>query len=137
MYFMAPAMIEMKNLMVDNFANLLKFNLNIEIIVLCVFTAGIVFIFLFLWIPYLRSLSTKIWRTKGMLNMIPIDVITKHDSLKNAFISGDILRAVKWTLEDINCVSKHSYLLLTIELQFQNYSVEWTFMYVSLVSFRK
>lgn len=30
-----------------------------------------------------------------MLNMIPMDVINKHESLKNAFISGDILQAVK------------------------------------------
>jgi hypothetical protein len=33
----------------------------------------------------------KIWRTKGMLNMIPMEIITKHETLKNAFISGDIL----------------------------------------------
>jgi len=34
-----------------------------------------------------------------MLNMIPMEVINKHDSLKNAFISGDILQAVKWEEE--------------------------------------
>ena len=31
-----------------------------------------------------------------MLNMIPMDIITKHDSLKNVFVKGDIMQAVKW-----------------------------------------
>lgn len=30
-----------------------------------------------------------------MLNMIPMDIITKHEKLKQAFVSGDILQAVK------------------------------------------
>ena len=31
-----------------------------------------------------------------MLNMIPMDIITKDANLKAAFVSGDILQAVKW-----------------------------------------
>jgi hypothetical protein len=30
-----------------------------------------------------------------MLNMIPMEIISKNESLKNAFVSGDILQAVK------------------------------------------
>ena len=30
-----------------------------------------------------------------MLNMIPMDIITKHQSLKDVFVKGDIMRAVK------------------------------------------
>jgi len=58
---------------------------------------SLVFIaFLFLWIPYLKGLQDKIFRTKGMLNMIPMELITKNASLRNLFAnSGDILQAVK------------------------------------------
>jgi len=48
-------------------------------------------IFIFVWTPYLRNLKNKIWRTKGMLNMIPIEIIKENDKLKKAFTSGDIL----------------------------------------------
>ena len=55
----------------------------------------IVGLFTFVWIPYLKNLSNKIWRTKGMLKMIPLEIITNNDNLKSAFLSGDILNAVK------------------------------------------
>lgn len=58
---------------------------QIEKIKFSVFIVGIFLIFLLLWLPYLRSLNNKIWRTKGMLNMIPMDIITKHQNLKKAF----------------------------------------------------
>ncbi|EAR83936.2 PAS domain S-box protein (macronuclear) [Tetrahymena thermophila SB210] len=93
--YMQPSMLSTNALMVNNFSSLLTQTQNIEIIILSIFITVTIIIFFLIWLPYLRSLSNKIWRTKGMLNMIPIDVITKHDSLKNAFISGDILRAVK------------------------------------------
>lgn len=51
--------------------------------------------FLFVWIPYLRNLSQKIWRTKGMLNMIPMHLISRNQDLKDAFMSNDLLHAVK------------------------------------------
>jgi hypothetical protein len=35
----------------------------------------LLFVFVVIWIPYHSSLSKQIWRTKGMLNMIPLDVI--------------------------------------------------------------
>jgi hypothetical protein len=39
--------------------------------------------------------ENKIFRTKGMLNMIPMEIINKNESLKTLFISGDLLQAVK------------------------------------------
>lgn len=38
--------------------------------------------FIFCWTPYLNNLSKQIWRTKGMLNMIPMDIIQKYPNLK-------------------------------------------------------
>ncbi len=68
---------------------------SVEKIKFSVFIILIVVVFFLIWTPYLRNLNTKIWRTKGMLNMIPMDIISKNENLKNAFISGDILQAVK------------------------------------------
>jgi len=53
------------------------------------------FTFVLLWLPYRKSLSDKIFRTKGMLNMIPMDIITKNENLKGQFLAVEILQAVK------------------------------------------
>lgn len=58
-------------------------------IIFCCFT------FVLLWLPYRKSLSDKIFRTKGMLNMIPMDIITKNENLKGQFLAVEILQAVK------------------------------------------
>lgn len=68
---------------------------TIEKIKFSVFILLIFFVFFLIWTPYLKNLNQKIWRTKGMLNMIPMDIISKNENLKYAFISGDILQAVK------------------------------------------
>jgi len=60
-----------------------------------IFIVAIFFIFFVIWSPYLRRLKEKIFRTKGMLNMIPMNIITKNENLKNVFIQGNILQAVK------------------------------------------
>lgn len=36
-----------------------------------------------------------------MLNMIPMEIIQKYPNLKDAFIGGDILQAVKWDIYKI------------------------------------
>jgi hypothetical protein len=59
------------------------------------FILVMVIVFLFIWVPYLNRLNQRIWMTKGMLNMIPMDIIVKHEKLRNAFTNGDILRAVR------------------------------------------
>lgn len=48
-----------------------------------------------LWLPYLKELNVKIWRTKGMLNMIPMNIIIKNERLKNEFTSGILEKAVR------------------------------------------
>jgi len=54
-----------------------------------------VFLFIVIWAPYLKRLKDKIFRTKGMLNMIPMELITKNENLKQLFLAGDILQGVK------------------------------------------
>lgn len=62
------------------------------------FIAVVVVLYLVLWLPYLKDLNMKIWRTKGMLNMIPMNIIIKNERLKNEFTSGMLEKAVRWPL---------------------------------------
>ena len=39
-------------------------------------------LYIVIWKPYLKKLNMKIWRTKGMLNMIPMSMISKNEKLK-------------------------------------------------------
>ena len=43
-----------------------------------VFFIMIFIIFMGIYIPYLKNLSNRIWRTKGMLNMIPMDILKNN-----------------------------------------------------------
>lgn len=66
-----------------------------EIYKLGVFIIIIIFIFVGVWNPYLNSLSLKIWKTKGMLNMIPMEFIKKNPILEEHILSKDILNSIK------------------------------------------
>ena len=79
----------------SNFNDYLNYYTTINKVDFTVTLLFIVFIYIFIWAPYLQNLSSKIWRTKGMLNMIPMDIISKNENLKNMFMSGDLLQAVK------------------------------------------
>ena len=65
-----------------------------EIIKFSIFIVFMLFVFVLIWTPYLRKLSQNIWRTKGMLNMIPMDVMSRNENLKANFMSN-ILLAVR------------------------------------------
>lgn len=52
-------------------------------------------IFFCIWAPYLRHLGKKIWRTKGMLNMIPMDIIKTNPVLEENILSKNIFNAMK------------------------------------------
>jgi len=52
-------------------------------------------VFGFLWVPYMKKLNRKIIRTKGMLNMIPLEFILHNENLKNAFLHGGIIKAIR------------------------------------------
>jgi len=90
-----PAMQELMTTFLEASENYLSYGLTIEKIKYSVFLLFCAFVFVVLWLPYLRSLNEKIFRTKGMLNMIPLEVIMKSENLKNAFLSGNLMQAVK------------------------------------------
>lgn len=83
--YQIPAMETLNNRFVDGMKEYMKEFEKTEKIKFSVFIVGMFIIFVFIWHPYLQSLNIKIWRTKGMLNMIPMEIITKHQNLKQAF----------------------------------------------------
>jgi hypothetical protein len=96
MNYIIPAIELLIQEFLDGFTNFLAGMLNIEKIKFSIFIIALLFSFIFIWNPYLKNLNMKIWRTKGMLNMIPMNIIIKYESLKEAFLkSQDIMNAVK------------------------------------------
>lgn len=65
------------------------------ILVVGIFIGMLVLCWRLLWGPYLSELNLKIWRTKGLLNLIPMRIITANDLLKNEFTSGQLEKAVR------------------------------------------
>ncbi len=57
-----------------------------------VFTIVMLVLFVGAWLPFMRSLNAKIWMTKGMLNMIPLEMVSSNDKLKEQLITGNILK---------------------------------------------
>ncbi|CAD8119421.1 unnamed protein product [Paramecium sonneborni] len=53
------------------------------------------FVFIFCMTQYQNNLSEQIWETKGLLNMIPLEIIAKYQHLKEQFVGGEILKAVQ------------------------------------------
>lgn len=91
----SPAMYSLITTYLDAFQSYIDGAANFEKFKFAIFLVGLFLVFILIWVPYLRNLSNKIFRTKGMLNMIPMEIISKNENLKNLFISGDLLQAVK------------------------------------------
>jgi len=77
---------------------------RVELSKLIIVLSGSVFILIlllcwkFIWANYLSTLNIKIWRTKGLLNLIPMRIITANNHLKNEFTSGQLENAVRWVI---------------------------------------
>jgi len=71
----------LENIFIDKFNYELVLYMNYERLKLLIFFLIIVVIFLGVWIPYIKTLMKKIWRTKGMLNMIPLNIICNNHEL--------------------------------------------------------
>jgi uncharacterized protein YcnI len=95
MKYIMPPLADLKTSYESAFQDYLDAQKNIEIIKFVLFILFCFFAFFFLWQPYLKNLKDKIFRTKGMLNMIPMDIISKNESLRGQFLGDNIMRAVK------------------------------------------
>ncbi|CAD8137448.1 unnamed protein product [Paramecium pentaurelia] len=94
-YYIDQAIVYLNTQYSLGMADFVESEQQIEKIKFSVFIIGLVFIFLFIWTPYNKEMSRQIWRTKGMLNMIPFEMIKAQETLKNAFLKGNIIAAVK------------------------------------------
>lgn len=75
-----------------------NYNTYVFTIDLVIMVLGICIVFvvcLFVWRPYIENLNNNIWRTKGMLSMIPMQVILENEGLKQAMTSGQLMQSVK------------------------------------------
>jgi len=95
MKYIMPPLADLKTSYEAAFQDYLDSQKKIEIIKFVLFIIFCFFVFFFLWQPYLKNLKDKIFRTKGMLNMIPMDIISKNESLRGQFLGDNIMRAVK------------------------------------------
>lgn len=93
--YVMPPLADLKTSYESAFQDYLDAQKKIEIIKFVLFILFCFFAFFFLWQPYLKNLKDKIFRTKGMLNMIPMDIISKNESLRGQFLGDNIMRAVK------------------------------------------
>ena len=93
--FIIPSIYFLQTMFKSAFQTMLDDYTKIHNIKFVVFIFVLILMFIFIWQPYVRALSEKIWRTKGMLNMIPMSVIIKNDKLRQTFTKGEILKAVK------------------------------------------
>jgi len=92
-----PALTQLTTLYLTSFYAFLNTYLNYQKIIYAIFIILMVAIYFFIWVPYLGNLSVKLWRTKGMLNMIPMEIIKESPSLKEHFSSQSLLQSVKWS----------------------------------------
>jgi len=91
----APALTQLATDYTYAFNEYVKGELNIARIWFSLVVVYLLFTFLVLWIPYMRRLRDDIWRTKGMLNMIPMEIINENENLTDLFISGELIKAVR------------------------------------------
>ncbi|CAD8197718.1 unnamed protein product [Paramecium pentaurelia] len=73
----------------------LSYQEMIEQVKFSVFLIIMFFVFIFCMTQYQNNLSEQIWETKGLLNMIPLEIIAKYQHLKEQFVGGEILKAVQ------------------------------------------
>ena len=68
--------------MEDEIIKIINSQFNLATILFSVFVVVVIIIYIIVWIPILKGLDDEIIRTKKMLNIIPIQILDKIDSLK-------------------------------------------------------
>jgi len=86
-------MIEMK--VEESLKNSMKVSMWIIIISGALIALIMVICYKLIWVPYLEEINKNIWRTKELLNLIPMRIVKDNDMLKNEFISGKFEAAIK------------------------------------------
>lgn len=61
------------------------------LVIFGVFQLLLFLLYIFIWKSYVRNLMLKIWRTQGMVNMIPFEIIKENKKLMEAIEKGNYL----------------------------------------------
>lgn len=83
------------SLFIDNLKDYRNLMLICGISALVVNIMVLVIVIVFIWNPYLNELNNTMIRTRGMLNMIPMEIIIKTPNLKAEIVGGELLKAVR------------------------------------------
>ena len=81
-YFIKPIYNILTTTMEDEIIKIINSQFNLATILFSVFIVVVIIIYIIVWIPILKGLDDEIIRTKKMLNIIPIQILDKIDSLK-------------------------------------------------------
>mmetsp|Transcript_15652 Transcript_15652/g.2210 ORF Transcript_15652/g.2210 Transcript_15652/m.2210 type:complete len:81 (-) Transcript_15652:113-355(-) len=76
--FIIPSMEELTEEFLASVKSYVDSIKNTDLLKCIVFMIVLVLNYLLIWKPYEMNLNNKIWRTKGMLNMIPIEIIVRN-----------------------------------------------------------
>jgi len=90
-----PVMRDLRDRFLESFGDFIDNTVNLSKLKYGIFLLILLLVFFVVWIPYKTTLMEKIFKTKGMLKMIPIELITKDENIKAVFFGGNILKAVK------------------------------------------
>ena len=82
-YFIKPIYSILTTNMEQEIITIIDKQYEIAMILFSVFIVVIIIIYVIIWIPILQGLDEEIIRTKKMLNIIPIQILDKIDSLKS------------------------------------------------------
>ncbi len=82
-YFLKPIYSILTSNMEEEIIKIIDKQYEIAMILFSVFFVVIIIIYVMIWIPILQGLDEEIIRTKKMLNIIPIQILDKIDSLKS------------------------------------------------------
>ena len=88
--YMQPALIVFQQQYSDEISSGINSFNNILQILLAVFICLLVVLYMFIYRPMVNQLDMQLKRTRGMLLMIPIDVIENHPSLRKTFLQNQI-----------------------------------------------
>jgi len=91
----APAMYYLADVYLQTFYDYLSDQYTIQRVRFAIFLLALIFVTIFVWMPYVRRLMSQIFRTKGLLNMIPMSMLQKNKNLRDIFTSEQILSAIK------------------------------------------
>ncbi|KAL4430236.1 hypothetical protein ABPG74_014795 [Tetrahymena malaccensis] len=80
-----------KVILYNGFQDYLKAYTQYAILLFVACMLIIFLIIIFLIKPFLLMLNNQIWKTRGMLNLIPVSIINTYPSLKKQFMASDLL----------------------------------------------